>query len=61
MYMCAGNNKFLHMIRNTTFNSFNHMKIASNYQLLKLTDEVLCKNQITYWIWGGTLIGTIRH
>ena len=36
-------------------------EVASNYQLLKLTDEILCKNQISYWVWGGTLIGAVRH
>lgn len=36
-------------------------EVASNYQILKLTDEVLHKNFIPYWAWGGTLLGATRH
>jgi lipopolysaccharide cholinephosphotransferase len=35
--------------------------VANNYQLLKLTDAVLNKHQITYWAWAGTLLGAVRH
>lgn len=36
-------------------------EVASNYQILKLTDEVFSRHQIVYWAWGGTLLGAVRH
>src|SRR5437870_5473975 len=31
------------------------------YEMLKLTHKILTKNEITYWITDGTLIGLYRH
>lgn len=31
------------------------------YQLMKDTHEILGKNNINYWIEGGTLLGAVRH
>lgn len=31
------------------------------YQMMKDTHEILLKNNITYWVDGGTLLGAIRH
>jgi hypothetical protein len=36
-------------------------EVANNYQLLKLTDEVLRKHKINYWAYSGTLLGAVRH
>lgn len=43
------------------FQSIQPHEVASNYQILKLTDEVLRKHGVRYWAWGGTLIGAVRH
>ncbi|MGL4226191.1 MAG: LicD family protein [Rickettsia sp.] len=36
-------------------------KALSLYQLMKDTHEILSKNNINYWIEGGTLLGAVRH
>ena len=36
-------------------------KAIALYQLMKDTHELLGKNNINYWIEGGTLLGAVRH
>ncbi|MCZ6903513.1 MAG: LicD family protein, partial [Rickettsia endosymbiont of Ixodes persulcatus] len=36
-------------------------KATALYQLMKDTHELLGKNNINYWIEGGTLLGAVRH
>ncbi|KJV90738.1 licD family protein [Rickettsia amblyommatis str. Darkwater] len=36
-------------------------KAIALYQLMKDTHELLGKNNINYWIDGGTLLGAVRH
>jgi lipopolysaccharide cholinephosphotransferase len=36
-------------------------KAIALYQLMKDTHEILSKNNINYWIEGGTLLGAVRH
>ncbi len=50
----------LHAV-NDNFQIIQPHEVASNYQVLKLTDEVFSRHQIVYWAWAGTLLGAVRH
>lgn len=36
-------------------------KALNLYQIMKDTNEILTKHNITYWLDGGTLLGAVRH
>lgn len=45
-------------------NKFKYVKpeiIKQIYSMLKITDELLSKNNIEYWMSGGTMLGAVRH
>jgi lipopolysaccharide cholinephosphotransferase len=68
MTMLAGFFAFMahHKAKNRTFTSNQFPKINPKeagliYQMLKITDALLTKHDIPYWIDGGTVLGAVRH